>query len=149
MKHIRYIILAALLASGGCGSDDSVSPSPDLATLWVGQYSGAGSYRLSNGVSGADQPVTLVIEAINPKQITVAVSLVYGTGRNDIARAFALLTPDNPDRITLESRNTDSRTVYDFNKTDGAISGTIVTSTVRIGGNWTQDQSLAIEVARE
>ena len=149
MRYFKYMLLAGLLVTGGCGSDDSVSPTPDLAAPWVGEYSGAGSYRLSNGESGTDQPVTLVIESINPKQVTVAASLVYGTGRNDVANAFALLTPDDPDRITLEYRSADSRTVFDFNKVEGTISGTIVTSTVRIGGNWTQDQSLDIEVLRQ
>lgn len=148
MKWLKWLALAGFLATGGCGSDDSVSPSEDFADAWVGEYSGSGSYALSNGESGVEKSTSMIIEAINPKQITVATKLVYG-GRGEEVTVFALLKPDDPDRITAEYRSVKSRTVFALVKEDGTVSGSIVTSSLRHGGSWTEDQRMIIEVVKQ
>jgi len=149
MKWFKWLTLAGFLATSGCGSDDSVSPSEDFADAWVGEYSGTGSYALSNGESGVEKPTTILIEAINPKQITVAAKLVYGSGRGEEVTTFALLMPDDPDRITTEYRSFYSRTVFALVKEEGTISGSIVTSSLRHGGSWTEDQRMIVEVVKQ
>jgi hypothetical protein len=150
MKGFKWLALAGFLATGGCGSDDSISPSEDLADAWVGEYSGTGSYALSNGESGVEKPTTMVIEAISPKQVTVVTKLVYGSGRGEEVSVFALLEPVDPDRITIEYRSVNSRTVFALVKEDGTISGSIVTSSLRHGGSWTEDQRIVdIELVKQ
>jgi len=153
MKWFKYLALVGFLATGGCGSDDSVSPSPDLADVWVGAYEGVGSYALSNGESGVEKPITLLIEAANPKEVTIAATLVYGSGRSDKVDVFALITPDDPDHLNAEYRGiktrTNFRTVFSLTKEDGAVSGSIVTSTLRHSGSWTEDQRMIIKVEKQ
>ena len=149
MKKWQWLALALVVAIGGCGTDDSVSPSPDLAAAWVGEYAGAGSYSLSNGQSGVEQPATLLIEAVNPKQIMISAQLIYGTGRNDEANAWVMVTPEATDELETQFRQGTSRIVLTLSKEEDVIRGTIVTTTLRIGGNWTEDQSMTIEVARQ
>jgi hypothetical protein len=149
MKNLQWLVLASLLTALGCGSDDAVKPTPDYAANWVGEYAGIGSFALSNGTSGDDRPITMSILAVNPKQITVAATLVYGEGRNDFTQEFAILEPDDPDQITVEFRFINTKTVYAFTKEGDAISGSIVTSSLRAGGTWTQDKSMIIEVVRQ
>ena len=143
------LALAGLLTTIGCGSDDMVNPTPDYAAPWVGEYEGTGNFWLSNGVEGVGRPITVTILQVDPKHITVAATLTYGEGRNDFTREIAILEPDDPDQITLEARFISTKTVYSFEKDGDTISGSIVASTLRAGGNWTPDKRLtAIEVAR-
>lgn len=116
MKKCRWLVLAAAVALGGCGSDDSVSPSPDLADAWVGDYAGVGAYSLSNGQSGVEQPTTLLIEAATTKQIMITANLVYGTGRNDAASAWEMITPVSEDEIEVQFRQATSRIVFSLTK---------------------------------
>ena len=148
MKKLQWFALLMVAAVGGCGSDDSVSPSPDVASAWVGEFAGTGSYALSNGQSGTGQPTTLLIEAATPKQIMVSANLVYGTGRNEAASAFAIVTPAEADQIETQYRQGTSRIVLLLTRDGDAISGSIITSTLRIGGNWTEDQRMTIEVTQ-
>lgn len=149
MKWFKWIALAGFLATGGCGPDDSISPSEDFAAAWFGEYSGVGSYALSNGENGVEKPTTVIIEAISPKQITVVAKLVYGSARGEEIRAFALFKPEDPDHITAEYRSDKSRTVLALVKEDGTISGSIVTSSLRAGGTWSEDQRMIIDVVKE
>ena len=149
MKKCRWLVFLAVVALVGCGSDDSVSPTPDLADAWVGDYAGVGAYSLSNGQSGVDSPTTLLIEAATTKQIMIAANLVYGTGRNDEASAWAMVTPASEDELEVQFRQGTSRIVFLLSREGDQIRGSIVTSTLRIGGNWTQDQSMTIDVARQ
>ena len=142
MKKLQWLALAAIAATAGCGADDSVSPSEDFADAWVGEFGGVGSYALSNGDSGVEQPITLIIVAVNPKQISVAASLVYGTGRGQEATAFALLTPESSDELETQYRQGTSRIAFFLTREDDAIRGSIVTSTLRIGGTWSEDQRI-------
>lgn len=149
MKWIKCLALAGILATSGCGPDDSVSPSEDFADAWAGEYGGIGSYALSNGESGVEKPTTVLIEAVNPKQITVVTKLIYGSARGEEVATFALLTPDDPDRIQAEYRKGNSRTVLSLVKEEGTISGSIVTSSLRHSGTWTEDQRMIVEVAKQ
>ena len=148
MKKLQWLAAVAV-SIAGCGSDDSVSPSLDLADAWVGEYAGFGSYALSNGQSGVEQPATLLIEAVNPKDIIITAQLVYGTGRNEEANAWVLVTPEATDKLETQVRQATSRIVLALTKEDDVIRGSIVTTTLRIGGNWTEDQSMTIEVVRQ
>ena len=150
MRQFSWLALAGFLVVLGCGSDAAIKPTPNYAADWVGEYEGSGSFALSNGTSGDDRPITMTIAMVNPKQITVAAELVYGTGRNDFTRETAILTPDDPDQFSAEFRFLNGKTVYSFNKDGDTITGSIVTSTVRPGGTWTQDKSMVgIEVIRQ
>lgn len=148
MRTIKRLALAGVLAIFGCGPDDSVAPSDDLADAWVGQYSGTGSYALSNGETGTDKPTTLVITAVNPKEIMVSVKLVYGGRAGQEAGANAMLTPTDADELTAEYRLRNSRIAFILTRQDKAIRGSILTSSARVGGTWTEDQRMSIEVAR-
>jgi|TARA_B110000263_G_scaffold223194_1_gene212761 hypothetical protein len=150
MKHFIWLALASCLAVMGCGSDQTIKPTPNYAADWVGEYTGSGSFELSNGTSGADRPITMSIVMVNPKQITVAAELVYGTGRNDFTRETAILEPDGSDQFLAEFRFLKGKTVYSFSKDGDTITGSIVTSTVRPGGTWSRDKSMVgIEVIRQ
>ena len=150
MKRFTRLALAGLLTAMGCGSDDIVKPTPDHATPWVGEFVGTGNFALSNGTSGVERPIAVTIVQVDPKHITVAATLTYGEGRNDFTREIAILEPDDPDQITLEARFISTKTVYSFIKVDDTITGSIVASTLRAGGTWTQDKSLtSIEVVRQ
>ncbi|HIG55329.1 MAG TPA: hypothetical protein EYG11_16705 [Candidatus Latescibacteria bacterium] len=150
MKFFRCLALASFLAVLGCGSDETIKPTLNYAADWVGEYAGSGSFELSNGSSGADRPITMSIVMVNPKQITVAAELVYGTGRNDFTRETAILEPDGSDQFSAEFRFLKGKTVYSFSKDGDTITGSIVTSTVRPGGTWSRDKSMVgIEVVRE
>ena len=126
-----------------------MAPTPDLADAWVGEYSGTGSFALSNGVSGSDRPTTIVIEAIDPKRISITARLVYGEGRNDFTTAIALLEPRAADRLLAEYRAGTTRTVYSLVKEDGKLTGSIVSSTLRVNGSWTEDQRMIVDVERQ
>jgi hypothetical protein len=149
MKWFKCLALAGLLATSGCGPDDSVSPSEDFADAWGGEYDGVGSYALSNGESGVDKPTTMLIEVINSKRITVVTKLVYGSKSSEVAAAYVLITPDDPDRILAEYRSAKSRTVLSLAKEEGTVSGSIVTSSLRHSGSWTEDQRMIIEVVKQ
>lgn len=150
MKQFRWLVLASFLVTMGCGADDTVKPTPNYAADWVGEYTGNGSFALSNGTSGDDRPITMSIVMVNPKQVTVTAQLVYGEGRNDFTQEAAILTPNDPDQISLEFRFVRGKTVYGFTKDGDTITGSIVTSSIRPGGTWTFDKSMVgIEVVRQ
>lgn len=150
MKQWTWLALAGLLTILSCGSEEAVQSTPDYADAWVGEYEGSGDFALSNGVSGQDRPVTINIVRVSPKQVTVSAKLTYGAGRNDFIQAIDILQPDDPERITIEPRYLNAKTVYALTKEGDAITGSIATSSLRLGGTWGQDQIMtAIEVVRQ
>ncbi len=150
MKQWTWLALAGLLLTLSCGSEEAVQPTPDYADAWVGEYEGTGDFALSNGVSGEDRPVTISIVRVSPKQVTVTAKLVYGEGRNDFIQAINILQPDDPEQITLEVRYLNAKTVYAFTQDGDAITGSIATSSLRLGGTWGQDQIMTeIEVVQQ
>ena len=150
MKQWTWLALVGLLTTLSCGSEEAVQSTPDYADIWVGEYAGTGDFALSNGVSGQDRPVSISIVRITPKKVTVSAKLVYGAGRNDFIQAIDILQPDDPDQITLELRYLNDKKVYAFTKEEDTITGSIATSSLRLGGTWGQDQIMtAIEVVRQ
>ena len=150
MKQWTWLALAGLLTTVSCGSEEAVQPTPDYADAWVGEYEGTGDFALSNGVSGQDRPVSLSIVQVNPKKVTVAAKLTYGAGRNDFIQSIAIIQPDDPDQITLELRYINAKTVYAFSKEQDTITGSIATSSLRLGGTWGQDQIMTgLELVRQ
>ena len=150
MKQWTWLALAGLLATLSCGSEEAVQPTPDYADAWVGEYEGTGNFALSNGISGQDRPISMSIVRVSPKKVTVSATLVYGEGRNDFFQEVDILQPDDPDHITLEVRYLNAKTVYAFAKKEDTITGSIATSSLRLGGTWGQDQIMtAIEVVRQ
>ncbi len=150
MKQWTWLALVGLLTTLSCGSEQAVQPTPDYADDWVGEYEGRGNFALSNGASGEDRPVTMSIVRVSPKQVTVSATLVYGEGRNDFLQAIDILQPDDPAQITLEVRYLSAKTVYAFTQAEGTITGSIATSSLRLGGTWGQDQIMTdIEVVRQ
>ena len=150
MKQWTWLALAGLLMTLSCGSEEAVQSTPDYADAWVGEYEGTGNFALSNGVSGEDRPVTISIVQVTPKKITVTAKLIYGEGRNDFFQEIDILQPDDPAQITLELRYLNSKTVYAFAKEEDTITGSIATSSLRLGGTWGQDQIMTeIEVIRQ
>ena len=140
MKRWTWLGLLGLLTTLSCGSEEAVQPTPDYADAWVGEYEGTGNFALSNGVSGEDRPVTISIVQVSPKQVTVTAKLIYGDGRNDFIQAIDILQPDDSEQITLEVRYLNAKTVYAFTQEEGTITGSIATSSLRLGGTWGQDQ---------
>ena len=109
-----------------------------------------GDFALSNGVSGQDRPVSISIVRVNPKKVTVSATLIYGDGRNDFIQAVDILQPDGLDQITLELRYLNAKKVYAFTKEEDTITGSIATSSLRLGGTWGQDQIMTVlEVVRQ
>ena len=150
MKQWTWLALASLLTILSCGSEEAVQSTPDYADAWVGEYEGSGDFALSNGVSGQDRPVSINIVRVSPKQVTVSAKLTYGAGRNDFIQAIDILQPDDPEQITIEPRYLNAKTVYALTKEGDAITGSIATSSLRLGGTWGQDQIMtAIEVVRQ
>ena len=150
MKQWTWLALAGLLMTLSCGSEETVQPSPDYADAWVGEYEGTGNFALSNGVSGEDRPVTISIVRVTPKEVTVTAQLIYGEGRNDFIQAIDILQPDDAEQITLEVRYLNAKTVYAFTQEEGTITGSIATSSLRLGGTWGQDQIMTeLEVVRQ
>ena len=150
MKRWTWLGLFGLLTTLSCGSEEAVQPTPDYADVWVGEYEGSGDFALSNGVSGEDRPVTISIVRVSPKQVTVSATLVYGEGRNDFIQSIDILQPDDPEQITLELRYLNAKTVYAFTKEEDTITGSIATSSLRLGGTWGQDQIVtSLEVVRQ
>ena len=150
MKQWTWLALVGLLTTLSCGSDEAVQSTPDYADAWVGDYEGTGDFALSNGVSGQDRPVSISIVRVNPKKVTVTANLIYGDGRNDFIQETDIIQPDDPDQITLELRYLNAKTVYAFAKEEGTITGSIATSSLRLGGTWGQDQIMtALEVVRQ
>ncbi|MCE2447832.1 MAG: hypothetical protein J4F35_05430 [Candidatus Latescibacteria bacterium] len=150
MKQWTWLALAGLLTTLSCGSEEAVQSTPDYADAWVGEYEGTGDFALSNGVSGEDRPVTISIVRVSPKQVTVSATLVYGDGRNDFIQAINILQPDDAEQITLEVRYLNAKTVYAFTQEEETITGSIATSSLRLGGTWGQDQIMtAIEAIRQ
>ena len=150
MRQWTWLALAGLLTTLGCGSDEAVQPTADYADAWVGEYEGTGNFALSNGVSGENRPVTMSIVRVSPKKVTVSATLVYGEGRNDFFQEINILQPDDPEQITLEVRYLKAKTVYAFTQEEGTITGSIATSSLRLGGTWGQDQIMtALEVVRQ
>ena len=97
-----------------------------------------------------DRPVSISIVRVSPKQVTVSAKLIYGEGRNDFIQAIDILQPDDPEQITIEPRYLNAKTVYALTKEGDAITGSIATSSLRLGGTWGQDQIMtAIEVVRQ
>ena len=150
MKQWTWLALVGLLATLGCGSEEAVQPTSDYADDWIGEYEGTGNFALSNGVSGEDRPVSISIARISPKQVTVTARLVYGEGRDDFIQETDILQPDDPEQITLEVRYLNAKTVYAFAQEEDTITGSIATSSLRLGGTWGQDQIMtAIEAVRQ
>ncbi len=150
MKQWTWLALAGLLTTLSCGSDEAVQPTSDFADAWVGEYEGTGDFALSNGVSGQDRPVSISIVRVSPKKVTVSAKLIYGAGRNDFIQAIDIIQPDDPDQITLDLRYLNAKTVYAFAKEEDIITGSIATSSLRLGGTWGQDQIMtALEVVRQ
>lgn len=151
MKQWTWLALAAgLVTILSCGSEEAVQSTLDYADAWVGEYEGSGDFALSNGVSGQDRPVSISIVRVSPKQVTVSAKLIYGEGRNDFIQAIDILQPDDPAQITIEPRYLNAKTVYALTKEGDAITGSIATSSLRLGGTWGQDQIMtAIEVVRQ
>lgn len=146
MKRFAWLALAGLLITG-CGADTTLPPTEDHAAPWVGEYEGTGDFWLSNGVEGSGQPIAITIAQVDPKHITVAALLTFGSGRNDFVEEVAMIEPDNPTRITLESRFVNSKTVFSLALEGDTLTGSIVVSTARIGGTWTQDERMTSIVA--
>ena len=129
---------------------DDVENDLGYVDAWVGEYEGTGDFALSNGVSGEDRPVTISIVRITPKKVTVTAELIYGDGRLDFIQEINILQPDDPDQITLEVRYLNAKTVYALTKEEDTITGSITTSSLRLGGTWGQDQTMTdIEVVRQ
>jgi len=150
MKQWTWLAIAGLLTTLSCGSDEAVQPTSDYADAWVGEYEGTGNFALSNGASGEGRPVTISIVRVTPKEVTVSATLVYGEGRNDFIQAIDILQPNDPEQITLEVRYLNAKTVYAFTQEEGTITGSIATSSLRLGGTWGQDQIMtAIEAVRQ
>ena len=150
MKQWTWLALAGLLTTLSCGSEEAVQPTPDYADAWVGEYEGTGDFALSNGVSGEDRPVTISIVRVSPKKVTVTARLVYGDGRDDFIQETDILQPDDPEQITLEVRYLNAKTVYAFTQEEDSISGSIATSSLRLGGTWGHDRIMTeIEVVRQ
>lgn len=150
MRQWTWLALVGLLTTLSCGSEETVQPTSDYADAWVGEYEGTGDFALSNGVNGQDRPVSISIVRITPKKVTVTARLVYGTGRNDFIQAIDILQPDDSDQITLELRYLNAKTVYAFAKEEDIITGSIATSSLRLGGTWGQDQIMtSLEVVRQ
>ena len=150
MKQWTWLALAGLLTTLSCDSEEAVQPTSDHADAWIGEYEGTGDFALSNGVSGQDRPVSVSIVRVSPKKVTVSARLVYGAGRNDFIQAIDIIQPDDPDQITLELRYLNAKTVYAFAKEEDTITGSIATSSLRLGGTWGQDQIMtALEVVRQ
>jgi hypothetical protein len=148
MKRFAWIGAVLVAALSGCGSDDSVSPTPDLADAWVGEYAGPGSYVLSNGESGTDE-MTLTIEAATPKEVMIAAVLQYGSRNTEQATAFAILAPDDPNELEMTYRQGTTRIAFLMTREDDALTGIISTSTLRINGNWTEDQRMEFDLVRQ
>ena len=150
MRQWTWLGLVGLLTTLGCGSEEAVQPTADYADAWVGEYEGTGNFALSNGVSGEDRPVTISIVRVSPKQVTVSATLVYGEGRNDFIQEINILQPDDAEQITLEVRYINAKTVYAFTQAEDTLTGSIATSSLRLGGTWGQDQIMTeIEVVRQ
>ncbi len=150
MKQWTWLALAGLLTTLSCGSDEAVQPTSDYADAWIGEYEGTGNFALSNGASGEDRPVTISIVRVTPKEVTVSATLVYGEGRNDFIQAIDILQPNDPAQITLEVRYINAKTVYAFTQEEDTITGSIATSSLRLGGTWGQDQIMTeIEAVRQ
>ena len=150
MRQWTWLALVGLLTTLSCGSEETVQSIPDYADAWVGEYEGTGDFALSNGVNGQDRPVSISIVRVTPKKVTVTAKLVYGTGRNDFIQEIDILQPDDPDQITLELRYLNAKTVYAFTKEEDTITGSIATSSLRLGGTWGQDQIMtSLEVVRQ
>ena len=150
MKQWTWLALAGLLTTLSCGSEEAVQPTSDYADAWIGEYEGTGDFALSNGVSGEDRPVTISIVRISPKKVTVTAKLIYGEGRNDFIQAIDILQPNDPEQITLEVRYLNAKTVYAFTQEEDTITGSIATSSIRLGQTWSQDQIMTeIEVIRQ
>ena len=150
MKQWTWLALAGLLTTLSCGSEEAVQPTPDYADAWVGEYEGTGDFSLSNGISGQDRPVSISIVRVSPKKVTVSATLVYGEGRNDFFQEIDILQPNDPEQITLEVRYLNSKTVYSFTQEEDTITGSIATSSLRLGGTWGQDQIMTeIEVVQQ
>ena len=129
---------------------DDVENDPGYVDAWVGEYEGTGDFALSNGVSGEDRPVSISIVRVTPKKVTVTAELIYGEGRNDFFQEIDILQPNDPEQITLEVRYLNAKTVYDLTKEEDTITGSITTSSLRLGGTWGQDQIMTdIEVVRQ
>lgn len=148
MQRLGWGLIAALFLAG-CGSDDPVSPTPDLASEWVGEYEGVGDYALSNGQSGAGAPTTLSITQATPKEIIIAANLTFGTGRNDFIQAFAIVAPEGAEAMEQQYRQGTTRIAIILSKENDTLTGVINTSTLRINGNWTTDSRLEINVVRQ
>ena len=58
-----------------------------------------------------------------------------------------MIEPDDPEQITLEARFVSSKTVFSFALDGDTLTGSIVVSTLRIGGTWTQDERMTSIVA--
>lgn len=150
MKQWTWLGLFGLLMTLSCGSDEAVQPTPDYADDWVGEYEGTGNFVLSNGVSGEDRPVTISIVRVTPKEVTVTAKLIYGEGRNDFIQEIDILQPNDSEQITLEVRYLNAKTVYAFTQEEDTITGSIATSSLRLGGTWGQDQIMTeLEVIRQ
>ena len=150
MRQWTWLALVGLLTTLSCGSEETVQSTPDYADAWVGEYEGTGDFALSNGVSGEDRPVTISIVRVTPKEVTVTAQLIYGEGRNDFIQAIDILQPDDAEQITLEVRYLNAKTVYAFTQEEGTITGSIATSSLRLGGTWGQDQIMTeLEVVRQ
>ena len=146
MKQFAWLALAGLLTMG-CGADTTLPPTEDHAAPWVGEYEGTGDFWLSNGVEGTGQPIAINIAQVDPKHITVTARLTFGSGRNEFVEEIAMIEPDDPEQITLEARFVSSKTVFSFALDGDTLTGSIVVSTLRIGGTWTQDERMTSIVA--
>ncbi|MDE2814131.1 MAG: hypothetical protein OXM01_13960 [Gemmatimonadota bacterium] len=140
----------AEVSAAATAAAEAATNDPSYVDAWVGEYEGTGDFALSNGVSGEDRPVSISIVRISPKQVTVSATLVYGEGRNDFIQETDILQPDDPEQITLEVRYLNAKTVYALTQEEDTITGSIATSSLRLGGTWGQDQIItAIEVVRQ
>ena len=140
----------AEVSAAATATAEAATNDPSYVDAWVGEYEGTGDFALSNGVSGEDRPISISIVRVSPKKVTVSATLVYGEGRNDFIQAIDILQPDDPEQITLEVRYLNAKTVYALTKEEDTITGSITTSSLRLGGTWGQDQIItAIEVVRQ
>ena len=105
------------------------------------------NFWLSNGVEGIDQPIAITIAQVDPKHVTVSARLTFGLGRNDFVEEIAMIEPDDPEQITLEARFVNSKTVFSFVLDGDTLTGSIVVSTLRISGTWTQDERMTSIIA--
>jgi hypothetical protein len=154
MKRTSALAIAAGLCLMGCGADDSVSPTPDAAAQWVGDYTGTAFYRLPNGSTGQSEAgkATLSIKAVDPKRISLVAQVTYlpvGSTREAVASATGIVVSPPADSLQSESRSGSSRNEFVITKNGAELTADIVTSERNFDGGWNLTQRLVMTLTRK